>query len=102
MDVGTISLASSSNKEAIDDWFREILKNGLGERIMFGTDQMRWPETIGMAIGVIESTSSLTGAESAGTSCRTTRPVSCGCPRTAVAIDESTLFGRSLPPATAR
>jgi predicted TIM-barrel fold metal-dependent hydrolase len=39
------------------------LKNGLGERIMFGTDQMRWPKTFGMAIGVIESTSSLTGAE---------------------------------------
>ena len=30
---------------------------------MFGTDQMRWPKTFGMAIGVIESTSSLTGAE---------------------------------------
>jgi len=38
------------------------LKNGLGERIMSGTDQIRWPETIGMAIGVIESTSSLTAA----------------------------------------
>jgi predicted TIM-barrel fold metal-dependent hydrolase len=27
---------------------------------MFGTDQMRWPETIGMAIDVIKSTPSLT------------------------------------------
>jgi predicted TIM-barrel fold metal-dependent hydrolase len=60
MDVGTIWLAASFNKEAIDEWFREMLKNGLGKRIMFGTDQMRWPETIGMAIEVIESTTSLT------------------------------------------
>src|SRR5215204_1608181 len=37
MDVGTIWLAASSNKQAIDDWLREMLKNGLGERIMFGT-----------------------------------------------------------------
>jgi hypothetical protein len=63
MDVGTIWLAASFNKEAIDEWFDEMLKNGLGKRIMFGTDQMRWPETIGMAIDVIESTTSLTEAQ---------------------------------------
>jgi predicted TIM-barrel fold metal-dependent hydrolase len=60
MDVGTVWLAASFNKEAIDAWFREMLNNGLGKRIMFGTDQMRWPETIGMAIDVIKSTPSLT------------------------------------------
>jgi predicted TIM-barrel fold metal-dependent hydrolase len=60
MDVGTIWLAASFDKKAIDEWFREMLKNGLGKRIMFGTDQMRWPDTIGMAIEVIESSTSLT------------------------------------------
>ena len=40
-----------------------MLKNGLGERIMVGTDQMRWPETIGMAIEVIQSSPSLTEAQ---------------------------------------
>jgi predicted TIM-barrel fold metal-dependent hydrolase len=33
---------------------------GLGKRIMFGTDQMRWPEAIGMAIESIESADFLT------------------------------------------
>jgi predicted TIM-barrel fold metal-dependent hydrolase len=60
MDVGTIWRAASFDREAIDEWFREMVKNGLGKRIMFGTDQMRWPETIGMAIEVIEAIPSLT------------------------------------------
>ena len=34
---------------------REMIAEGLGKRIMFGTDQMRWPEAIGMAIEAIES-----------------------------------------------
>ena len=61
MDVVTIWLLGSFNRAAIDDWFREmILADGLGKRIMFGTDQMRWPDTIGMAIEVIESMKFLT------------------------------------------
>ena len=60
MDVGTIWLLGSLNRSAIDDWFREMFSNGLGKRIMFGTDQMRWPETIGMAIEAVESVKFLT------------------------------------------
>jgi hypothetical protein len=60
VDVGTIWIAASFDRLAIDDWFRELLSNDLGKRIMFGTDQMRWPETIGMAIEVVESAKSLT------------------------------------------
>ena len=60
MDVVTIWLLGSFNRAAIDDWFREIFSHGLGKRIMFGTDQMRWPDTIGMAIEVIESMKFLT------------------------------------------
>ena len=60
MDVGTIWLLGSFNRAAIDDWFREMLSHNLGKRIMFGTDQMRWPEAIGMAIEAIESVKFLT------------------------------------------
>jgi len=31
LDVGTLWLAASFDKEAIDEWFRDILKNGLGK-----------------------------------------------------------------------
>ena len=33
---------------------------GLGQRLMFGSDQMLWPEAIGMAVEGIESASFLT------------------------------------------
>ena len=60
MDVGTIWLLGSFNRAAIDDWFREMLSHDLGKRIMFGTDQMQWPDAIGMAIEVIDSVKFLT------------------------------------------
>jgi uncharacterized protein len=60
MDVGTIWLLGSFNRSAIDDWFREMFSHDLGKRIMFGSDQMQWPDAIGMAIEVIESVKFLT------------------------------------------
>jgi hypothetical protein len=36
------------------------VRSGLGERLMFGSDQMVWPEAIGMAIEGIQSASFLT------------------------------------------
>jgi len=60
MDVGTIWIGASLNRSAIDDWFREMFANDFGKRIMFGTDQMRWPDAIGMAIEAIESVKFLT------------------------------------------
>ena len=53
-------IRSLAYRSAIDDWFREMFSNRLGKRIMFGTDQMRWPDAIGMAIEVIESVKFLT------------------------------------------
>ena len=60
MDVGTIWLLGSFNSSAIDEWFREMFSHDLGKRIMFGSDQMQWPDAIGMAIEVIESVKFLT------------------------------------------
>jgi hypothetical protein len=36
------------------------MQAGFGKRLMFGSDQMRWPETIGMAVKAIESAPFLT------------------------------------------
>jgi hypothetical protein len=42
-------------REAFHDYLRSLTRAGLGKRLMFGSDQMIWPETIAMAIEGIES-----------------------------------------------
>ena len=39
------------------------MRAGFGKRLMFGSDQMYWPEGIGLAIEGIESAKFLTPAE---------------------------------------
>jgi predicted TIM-barrel fold metal-dependent hydrolase len=41
-------------------YLRGLIDAGLSKRIMFGSDQMEWPETIGLAIEAIESAEFLT------------------------------------------
>jgi predicted TIM-barrel fold metal-dependent hydrolase len=40
-----------------------LMRAGLGKRLMFGSDQMYWPELIGMAVDAIDSATFLTSAE---------------------------------------
>lgn len=40
-----------------------LITAGLGKRLMFGSDQMRWPETIGLAVAAIESAAFLTAEQ---------------------------------------
>jgi predicted TIM-barrel fold metal-dependent hydrolase len=40
-----------------------LMRAGVGERLMFGSDQMYWPEAIGMAVQGIEEAAFLTEAE---------------------------------------
>jgi len=47
-------------REAFHEYLRALVRNGLGKQLMFGSDQMVWPEGIGMAIEGIESASFLT------------------------------------------
>lgn len=47
-------------REAFHDYLRGLIKANLGKRLMFGSDQMVWPETIGMAIEAIKSADFLT------------------------------------------
>ena len=42
-------------RETFHDYLRGLVRAGLGKRLMFGSDQMQWPETIGRAIEAIES-----------------------------------------------
>jgi len=42
-------------REEFHEYLRGLIRAGLGERLMYGSDQMVWPEAIGMAIEGIES-----------------------------------------------
>jgi predicted TIM-barrel fold metal-dependent hydrolase len=47
-------------REEFHHYLRSLVRAGFGKRLMFGSDQMLWPEGIGMAIEGIESASFLT------------------------------------------
>jgi predicted TIM-barrel fold metal-dependent hydrolase len=52
-DLATISWIIP--REEFHDYLRSLIRAGFEKRLMFGSDQMVWPETIGMAIEGIES-----------------------------------------------
>lgn len=60
-DLATISWIIP--REAFHDYLRALVRAGLGKRIMFGSDQMQWPETIGRAVDGIESATFLSAAQ---------------------------------------
>ena len=45
------------------EYLRRLVEAGFGKRIMFGSDQMVWPEAIGMAVQGIDSATFLTAAQ---------------------------------------
>jgi uncharacterized protein len=57
-DLGVLDW--SRPREEFHEHLRALMRSGLGKRIMFGSDQMVWPEAIGMAVEGIESASFLT------------------------------------------
>jgi len=50
-------------KTAFDRHVRGLVEAGLGRQLMFGSDQMEWPETIGFGIERIESATYLTAEQ---------------------------------------
>jgi len=50
-------------REEFHDYLRELVRAGFGKRLLFGSDQMVWPEAIGMAVEGIESAGFLTEEE---------------------------------------
>ena len=57
-DVSTISWVLP--RAAFYDYLEALVRAGLGKRLMFGSDQMRWPEKIGAGIEAIEQAPFLT------------------------------------------
>jgi len=57
-DVGAI--VWTRPREEFHEHLRTLVRSGFGKRIMFGSDQMIWPEAIGAAIEGIESAKFLT------------------------------------------
>lgn len=58
VDTGVIDWAVP--RKEFHSYLRRLVEAGFGKRIMFGSDQMVWPEAIGMAIDGIESATFLT------------------------------------------
>jgi predicted TIM-barrel fold metal-dependent hydrolase len=50
-------------KSAFDRHLRALFEAGLGKQLMFGSDQMEWPETIGLGIERIEVATYLTAEQ---------------------------------------
>jgi uncharacterized protein len=50
-------------REEFHEYLQGLIRAGFGKRIMFGSDQMVWPEAIGMAIEGIESAAYLSQEE---------------------------------------
>ncbi|MBM5810557.1 MAG: amidohydrolase [Gammaproteobacteria bacterium] len=50
-------------RDEFHDYLRALLRAGFGRRLMFGSDQMLWPEAIGMAIEGIDSAPFLTAEQ---------------------------------------
>lgn len=50
-------------REEFHSYLRELMLAGFGKRLLFGSDQMFWPEAIGMAVEGIESAAFLTEEE---------------------------------------
>ena len=53
----------ASPRSIIHHYLEELMNYGLGKKIMFGTDQMMWPEVIEIAIETIETADFLTEDE---------------------------------------
>lgn len=58
VDVSTITWVIP--RTAFYDYLEALVRAGLGKRIMFGSDQMRWPEKIGQGIQAIQEAPFLT------------------------------------------
>lgn len=58
VDVSTITWVIP--RDAFYDYLEALVRSGLGKRIMFGSDQMRWPDKIGAGIEAIEQAPFLT------------------------------------------
>ena len=57
-DISTITWIVP--RTAFHDYLSRLVKAGFSQRLMFGSDQMIWPEPIGLAVEAIETADFLT------------------------------------------
>ena len=60
-DIGVLDWALP--KEAFYTTLKQLMDAGFGKRIMFGTDQMLWPEAISIAVRTIKEATFLSEEE---------------------------------------
>ncbi|MHB1169890.1 MAG: amidohydrolase family protein [Longimicrobiales bacterium] len=61
MDVSTISwVGGMAGRGAFHEFLQAAIAQGFGKRILFGSDQMGWPDAIGLAIEGVDSAEFLT------------------------------------------
>jgi len=61
LDVATIDwIGGTAGRADFHAFLRQAMARGLGKRIMFGSDQMAWPDAIGLAIEGVDSADFLT------------------------------------------
>ncbi len=61
MDISTVSwIGGERGRAGFHAFLHEAIARGLGKRIMFGSDQMAWPDAIGLAVDAVDSAPFLT------------------------------------------
>jgi predicted TIM-barrel fold metal-dependent hydrolase len=63
MDIGAVVWLAP--RPAVHALLRELIAHGLGKRIMFGTDEMAWPDAIGIAISNVDAADFLSAEQKA-------------------------------------
>lgn len=61
--VDTSAIDWIETREGFYSYLKELIKYGFAKRIMFGSDQMTWPDAIGMAVEAIEKTDFLSAEQ---------------------------------------
>ena len=65
VDISPYTWLEAGNAELLDRFLRLAKEQSVLDRVMFGSDQMRWPETIEVAINRVKSLDYLTSDEKA-------------------------------------
>ena len=66
VDISPYTWLEQGNDRLLDRFLLLAKEQGVLDRVMFGSDQMRWPEAIGIAVQRVKSLDYLTAEEKAG------------------------------------
>jgi hypothetical protein len=66
MDISTIDwIGGPEGRPAFYAFLSEAIQRGFGKRIMFGSDEMAWPDAIGLAVQAVDSAPFLSSSQKA-------------------------------------